>query len=211
MEMSSRTASPRRSAGRPRRLQQTRAGSRDWSSSSAEVLARGPIIGISYSNAIGGSYVAARDTVDMVKSRRRWDGFWDRLMEAMEDAGKPKTQVAVADLLKIKQPSVHEWRTKGGPSFDNVVALAKALDVQVEWLLTARLPKRPGNAITNEDEADLLRYYRLVDDQARKDILDYARYHRMVNFRGDPERRSEFQERLLKASEQLRRETGDKE
>jgi len=61
----------------------------------------------------------------------------------MIDARMKPTQTAAADLIGVKQPSVQEWKKPGGyPTMENAVALAHKLDVNVEWLITERGPKR---------------------------------------------------------------------
>jgi hypothetical protein len=70
--------------------------------------------------------------------------FWARVKEALEEARLPATQVFVAKRLGVKQPSVSEWNLEGGfPTLENTISLAKLLNVNVEWLLTERGPKRP--------------------------------------------------------------------
>lgn len=77
----------------------------------------------------------------MTKTSSR--GVLDRIYEALRDAGKPATQSQIAELLKIKQPSVSEWKTSL-PSLKHGLTLAQKLNVCVEWLYTERGPKRPG-------------------------------------------------------------------
>lgn len=63
----------------------------------------------------------------------------------MIDARMKPTQAAAAALVGIKQPSVQEWKQPGGfPTMDRAVVLATKLNVNVEWLLTERGPKRPA-------------------------------------------------------------------
>lgn len=70
--------------------------------------------------------------------------FWARTKEALEEAHLPATQVYVAKRLGVRQPSVSEWNVEGGyPTLENAISLAKLLNVNVEWLLTERGPKRP--------------------------------------------------------------------
>jgi hypothetical protein len=63
----------------------------------------------------------------------------------MIDARMKPTQTAAADLVGLKQPSVQEWKKPGGyPTMENAVTLAHKLNVNVEWLMTERGPKRPA-------------------------------------------------------------------
>jgi transcriptional regulator with XRE-family HTH domain len=70
--------------------------------------------------------------------------FWDRVCEAMQDAGMKPTQTGAAKLINISQPSVAEWKELDGyPTMANAVELARKLNVNVEWLLLERGAKRP--------------------------------------------------------------------
>lgn len=70
---------------------------------------------------------------------------WDRIKEAMVNRGMKGTQTECAKLIGVKQPSVSEWAAQEtSPSIENAIALAKALNVCVEWILTERGPKRAG-------------------------------------------------------------------
>lgn len=70
---------------------------------------------------------------------------WDRIKEALIDAGYDGRQEDAARLVGIKQPSVSEWKNEGtAPSLENTITLASKLNVCVEWILTERGPKRPG-------------------------------------------------------------------
>jgi transcriptional regulator with XRE-family HTH domain len=67
------------------------------------------------------------------------------VQEAMIDARMKPTQTAAADLVGVKQPSVQEWKKPGGyPTMENAVTLAQKLNVNVEWLMTERGPKKPA-------------------------------------------------------------------
>lgn len=70
---------------------------------------------------------------------------WERVREALIDAGYKGVQPEVETLIGVKQPSVSEWNRVGvTPSLDNAIALGLKLNVCVEWILTERQPKRPG-------------------------------------------------------------------
>lgn len=70
--------------------------------------------------------------------------FWSRAKEALEDKRLPATQAYVAKKLGLSQPAVHLWtKPNGYPTLENTISLAEHLDVNVEWLLTERGPKRP--------------------------------------------------------------------
>ena len=70
---------------------------------------------------------------------------WERIKEALKEAGYDGIQKDVEKICGIKQGSVSEWNTPtGGPSLENAKALAVELNVCTEWILTEQGPKRPG-------------------------------------------------------------------
>ena len=101
----------------------------------------GPSIVDTYTSATGLTYKESRHTSRVSKTTRT---FWARTKEALEEARLPATQVYVAKRLGVRQPSVSEWNVLGGfPTLENAISLARLLNVNVEWLLTERGPKRP--------------------------------------------------------------------
>jgi DNA-binding XRE family transcriptional regulator len=58
---------------------------------------------------------------------------WDRVKEALSEAGRNATQTEAAKIAGVEQPSVSLWKT-GAPSLDNAIALAMALNICVEWI-----------------------------------------------------------------------------
>lgn len=106
-------------------------------------LLHAPTIGKTYVMSIGQTYVSSEHSNCVPKIHKT--GFWDRLVEALRDAGVTEDfQTAAARSIRIKQPSVHEWSTgKSMPSMANVVKLAEKLHVSVEWLYTGRGDKHP--------------------------------------------------------------------
>jgi hypothetical protein len=112
------------------------------SSSQRFSLSMVPRIGDSYKSAIGRPYVAARHNQAVRRTSQRT--VWDRVREAMLDKRMKPTQAAAAALVGIKQPSIQDWKQPNGyPTMERAVDLARKLDVNVEWLLTERGPKRP--------------------------------------------------------------------
>jgi hypothetical protein len=61
----------------------------------------------------------------------------------MTDAGMKPSQTGAGRLIGISQPSVNDWTLGKHPTMENAIALAAKLNVNVEWLLTERGPKRP--------------------------------------------------------------------
>lgn len=100
-------------------------------------------IGTSYISSIGRSYDAP-DQNRRMRGNTSKGTFWDRLTDAVREAGKRPTQTVIAGLCGIKQGSVAEWKAGTSyPRLDNGLSLAVALNVCVEWLYTGRGPKRP--------------------------------------------------------------------
>lgn len=95
--------------------------------------------------------------------------FWQRVEEAMTDAGHKPTQGAVAELIGIKQPSVSKWTKAGKPSIEHVVILAGKLKVCVEWLYTERGPKRPLDA----ESSELLDLFTKLPQRQRDRVMAY--------------------------------------
>jgi len=92
--------------------------------------------------AIADTYRVSRQTPRVPRTPTRT--VWIRVKEALGEAGLPDTQVFVARQLKMAQASVALWNRPGGyPTLENAISLAKLLNVNVEWLLTERGPKRP--------------------------------------------------------------------
>jgi hypothetical protein len=113
----------------------------------AEGFVEAECIGFAYRNAIGQSYPASMDNVSMAKQQER--SFLDRAMEALAERypREKATQLKLAKLAGVSQPSVNEWREVGrGPAIPTGRRLALALGVCMEWLYTERGPKRPGAA-----------------------------------------------------------------
>lgn len=146
----------------------------DWdSSASSSHFLRGcmlePSIGDSYAASIGQSYVPSGHASGMEEQT-----FWDRVLEALRDRGVTSgQQTYVANLIKIKQPSVAEWVTGSIPSMKNAKKLAIKLGINVEWLLTGRGEKRPGRPSDAVAE-ELWQLWPKLDETAKKNLLGYA-------------------------------------
>lgn len=100
---------------------------------------------------------------------------WERIEEALRERlpRVPVTQAHVAGVLKIKPPSVNEWKKPGGfPTIENSITLAKYLNVNVEWLLTERGPKRPlpQDALAQK----LWEFWPSLDDATKVDLIGIA-------------------------------------
>lgn len=136
--------------------------------------------------------------------------FWTRLMEAMREADQPESQAAVARLIGIKQPSVHEWAYGGLPTLDRCRDLAAKLDVCVEWLYTGRGPKRPA-VPSDPDAAKLWEIWLKLTPDSRQNLTGYAAYLRSTQVTASAERMREFHAALPDINEQQRRRTRAKD
>jgi transcriptional regulator with XRE-family HTH domain len=110
--------------------------------------------------------------------------FWERTEEALRERSPrvPVTQAHVARTLKLSAPSVNDWTKPGGyPTIENAISLATYLNVNVEWLLTERGPKRalPQDSLAQK----LWEYWPQLDEATKVDLLGiaaaaYGRLHR---------------------------------
>ena len=104
---------------------------------------------------------------------RQMRTFWDRVKEALAEAGLDATQDYAAKIAGIKQPSVAEWnRPDGFPSLPNTVKLALRSGVCVEWLYTERGPKRPPPADPTAQR--LWEIWSRIDDVTKGEIVRLA-------------------------------------
>lgn len=79
---------------------------------------------------------------------------WERVKEALSDAGLPPTQVEAARIIGKKQGSISDWnKPRRGPTVDNARQIGLATNTCVEWLLTGEGPKHPGPPMEPAAEA----------------------------------------------------------
>lgn len=91
--------------------------------------------------------------VSKIKDNHELHGFRDRLINACNDAGiNPRTrQSQVAEWFGMSPNAALKWfHGTGWPAIETAVGLANRLGVCVDWLLTGRGPKRPGDPISDE-------------------------------------------------------------
>lgn len=82
---------------------------------------------------------------------RPFQAIGERFNEALEDAGYTKerhsnlTQTLVKD-FGVSYATISDWRKgKKCPTMKNAIDIAMKLEICVEWLLTGRGQKRPGD------------------------------------------------------------------
>lgn len=130
-------------------------------------------IGHSYHLSIGRSYSSAPHNPAMQKVPERT--VWERVKEALREAGLPPKQEQAAKLLGIEQPSIALWNTPSGrPKLEHAVQLAKRLNVCVEWIYTERPPKRPGPPEDPIAE-ELWNHWGRLDDDIKQQIVGFAK------------------------------------
>jgi DNA-binding XRE family transcriptional regulator len=130
-------------------------------------------IGNAYSDAIGKSYSEFGHASRMPKTRQRT--VLERALEALAEKypRERASQVRLAQLAGVKQPTVNEWGdTDRYPSMSTAVKLAGNLGVCVEWLLTERGPKYAQQSTQEAQELVPLidSLSELKDDQKRQVI-----------------------------------------
>jgi hypothetical protein len=134
-------------------------------------------IGDSYFLSIGRNYERPLHALEMLRPDKS-KSFFDRVLDAAhEKLGGKVTQVRIANLIGVKQPSVYEWRT-GAPKIENGVEIANKLDVCVQWLYTGDGPRHPWDTIAPEDPRlrELLALWNQLEDPERKALLGVARH-----------------------------------
>lgn len=104
----------------------------------------------------------------------------ERVYEILNEQGKKQSELA--DFLGIGRSSVNYWFRVGGsiPS-DMIVPVSTFLGVSVNYLVTGvKEPEIKPIASTDleEDEAELLRVYRLLDREGKVMVLSCAYTHK---------------------------------
>lgn len=133
-------------------------------------------IGNAYSGAIGKSYFSLVQNSRMPKTKQRT--VLERAIEALADKypRERATQVRLAQLAGVSQPTVNEWGEPDRfPSMGTAVKLATALGVCVEWLLTERGPKfAQKQTPENEELIPLLGSLADLKEDQKKQISRYV-------------------------------------
>lgn len=149
-----------------------------------DVLSKGfhmtsPSIDTSYNIAIGGSYPEIRHAFRMKRKQRT---VLDRALEALAEKypRERATQVRLAQLAGVRQPSVNGWgKPDEYPAMITAVRLSEALGVCVEWLLTERGPKHPPKVAGGAET--FLQDWDKLDPEQRRQIAKYADFVKTEN------------------------------
>ena len=161
-------------------------------------------IGETFIPSTGGAYIRARHTLAMAIAGDR--SVWTRIQEAMRASGRPDTQIAVAKLLGIRQPSVSEWaRGISRPTTKHFDTLAERTGFATEYLRTARGPKRPPPATAGDQQLDeLLFIWAKLSGDSRNALLQHAKLMRTIQITADPARVKEVHHELQDANHRFR-------
>lgn len=84
--------------------------------------------------------------------------FAERLERLIKE--KKLTQIAVADSVGIRRPTISDWKKNGSyPTADVAVKIAKLLNVSVEYLVTGEdtNPLAQENAMLKEKLANIVK------------------------------------------------------
>lgn len=164
----------------------------------------GVSIGVSCISSTGQTYVAPIQTAHMGSVETTT--VWGRIQEAMLASGRPATQVAVAKLLGIKQPSVSLWKIgKTGPTSANLRVVAKKTGFAYEYLQTGRgekhvNPARPADELLEE----FMSIWDKLSVESKRAMLSHAKLMRMIQTTAHPDRVREFHSDLQQANHHLR-------
>ena len=104
----------------------------------------------------------------------------DRIFERLQQLAMPQKEFA--ERAGIQQSTISEWKKKGtNPSSDKILAICRALDVSLEWLLSGVDPaaSRVKNheyyvVDVNTDSGLLLTEFNKLDRSQRDRIIGYV-------------------------------------
>jgi len=114
---------------------------------------------------------------DMAKAATERHGFASRLVELCNTAGMPERgrQSQLARQFEVTPKAARKWiNGLGLPELEMIMAIARWGNVNMEWLLTGRGPKR-GNLV---DTKDLLlgEMMRNLPAATRHEVADFLGY-----------------------------------
>jgi transcriptional regulator with XRE-family HTH domain len=107
--------------------------------------------------------------------------FSDRLQAAMKAEGL--TQADLARKIKLTKSAINQVvsGTTKGMKPENLVAVARALRVRVEWLATGEEPMRPE--VFSPLDREILQYLHAIPDTQRKNMVAVIRDMASVAYR----------------------------
>ena len=109
----------------------------------------------------------------------------ERVRRARRKAGL--SQAALAELVKVRRSAVSNWEAADGvlPTMQNLVAIARACRVSIEWLGTGRgpmgmdpdladIPVADAELVDAREERDLLAAFRNLPRRSQQLVLELA-------------------------------------
>ncbi len=129
---------------------------------------------------IGHAYIEMPHHRGMAKIDERT--VWERVKEALADAGLRATQMKAAEIAGCSQPSVSEWNQRGSyPEIKHAEKIAKRTNTAVEWIYSGRGPKHPGPP-EDPDAESLWNLWARLSESTRGRIVGMAEesLHRSV-------------------------------
>lgn len=111
----------------------------------------------------------------------------ERIRRARRKAGL--SQAGLADLVKVRRSAVSNWEsaTDVMPTMQNLVSIARACDVSIEWLGTGRggmssdeealadIPTADAELVDAREERELLAAYRDLPRRSQHLLMELAR------------------------------------
>ena len=110
----------------------------------------------------------------------------ERIRRARRRAGL--SQSALAEVVKVRRSAVSNWESASGvqPSMQNMVAIARACGVAIEWLGTGRggmstdpeamadIPTADAELVDAHEERELLAAYRNLPRRSQNLLMELA-------------------------------------
>ena len=104
------------------------------------------------------------------KNYSKVKGVAERIAQALLESGL--SQAEVASKLNVFPTAISRWKTGATePTPSNINALAKALKVDVNWLMKGEVPKKITNPDKNAQESEEEEMYRIKFEEAQEKII----------------------------------------
>ncbi len=97
----------------------------------------------------------------------------DRIRERRKQLGLSMQDVAA--LCDVSWQAVQRWETTAAPKRNNLLSLADALNISLEWLMTGKGPMSPSHAVDfsklSGQEAQLVMFFRAMNEPDKEEFL----------------------------------------
>jgi hypothetical protein len=131
--------------------------------------------------------------------------FWRRLAEMVGKDFPANNQAAVGKLFSVGQSAVTKWKTgKDTPALPRAIEMAKEYGVCVEWLLTGRGPKHPGDT-TDPALTRLLEFWQALSPATKNEVIEFAAFKRTKQSVAPLDRIKDVHEKLPNPPKKTRR------